>query len=332
DDATLSELLIIELSTKEKTSLTDALDIQLGDAMIGDMRLGVSEVGPYWSKNGQSINLIGTDKGSTQLYNVDLIGPISILYDQNNHVFSFTHHEQTDKWSIGVSTPTNPRELYALEDAQQATQVTHIQKDFLEKVHVEKHEEITNTANDGWEIQGWLLRPYAFDSTKKYPFILEVHGGPHAMYGNTFFHEMQLLAAKGYVVLYTNPRGSHGYGQKFVDAVRSDYGGSDYTDLMTAVDTALETYDFIDEDRLGVTGGSYGGFMTNWIVGHTDRFKAAVTQRSISNWISFYGVSDIGYFFTKWELGHGFLENPQALWDFSPLKYVKDVTTPLLIL
>lgn len=151
------------------------------------------------------------------------------------------------------------------------------------------------------------------------------------MYGQTFFHELQLLAAKGYVVLYTNPRGGHGYGQQFVDAVREDYGGKDYTDLMSAVDYALENYDFIDQERLGVTGGSYGGFMTNWIVGHTNRFKAAVTQRCISNWLSFYGVSDIGYFFTKWELGKNLLEDPAKLWDFSPLKYAENVETPLLI-
>ncbi len=114
--------------------------------------------------------------------------------------------------------------------------------------------------------------------------------------------------------------------------MRSDYGGKDYEDLMAAVDYALDNYSFIDEDRLGVTGGSYGGFMTNWIVGHTNRFKAAVTQRSISNWLSFYGVSDIGYFFTKWELGHNLMEDPKKLWDFSPLKYAENIETPLLIL
>src|SRR5699024_6589913 len=121
------------------------------------------------------------------------------------------------------------------------------------------------TANDGWELQGWIMQPYGFEEGKKYPFILEVHGGPHAMYGQTFFHEVQLLAAKGYVVLYTNPRGRHGYGQKFVDACRSDYGAKDDTDLMAAVDYVLKKYSDIDGKRLGVTGVSYGGFMTNWI-------------------------------------------------------------------
>lgn len=124
---------------------------------------------------------------------------------------------------------------------------------------------------------------------------------------------------------------SHGYGQAFVDAVRGDYGGNDYQDLMAAVDYALAHFDFIDPARLGVTGGSYGGFMTNWIVGHTKRFKAAVTQRSIANWISFYGVSDIGYYFTDWQIFAG-LEDIDKLWHHSPLKYVNAIETPLLIL
>jgi dipeptidyl aminopeptidase/acylaminoacyl peptidase len=176
------------------------------------------------------------------------------------------------------------------------------------------------------------MKPIGFEEGKKYPMVLEIHGGPHTMYSNSFFHEFQLLAAEGYVVLYTNPRGGHGYGQKFVDACRGDYGGKDYEDLMQGVDYALGSFNYIDKDRLVVTGGSYGGFMTNWIVGHTDRFKAAVTQRSISNWISFYGVSDIGYYFTEWQILGNAWDDVEKLWHHSPLKYVANIKTPLLIL
>lgn len=151
------------------------------------------------------------------------------------------------------------------------------------------------------------------------------------MYGWNFFFEFQLLAARGYTVFYTNPRGGEGFGQEFLHAVIGDYGGMDYEDLMSWVDFAA-SHNLIDETNLGVTGGSYGGFMTNWIVGHTDRFKAAVTQRSISNWISFHGVSDIGYTFTETQI----LGNPwkdfDLLWKHSPLAYVENVTTPLLII
>ena len=171
----------------------------------------------------------------------------------------------------------------------------------------------------------------ANDDTGKTPMVVNIHGGPHTFYANTFFHEMQVFASLGYAVLYVNPRGSHSYSQEFVDAVRGDYGNGDYKDIMAAVDFILEKHDFIDEDNLFVTGGSYGGFMTNWIVGHTNRFKAAVTQRSISNWISFRGVSDIGYYFTDWQIKAG-IDDLDTLWKHSPLKYVDDVETPLLIL
>src|SRR5699024_6387736 len=136
DGATLNELYVIDIATKNKTSLTDALDVQLGDALIGDMRLGVNETGPYWENDGTSIYVIGTDKGSTQLYKIDLSGEISIIYDQNNHVFSFAHERETNQWIIGVSTPTNPGEFYLLEEMQKSSQITHIQEEFLNEVYV----------------------------------------------------------------------------------------------------------------------------------------------------------------------------------------------------
>src|SRR5699024_3150371 len=299
-------------------------DIQLDDAMIGDTRLGEATTGPRWSQDGQHLFFIATSFGVTGLYQADLQGSLEAIYQADNHVFDFSYDRAKDAFIIGISTPTNPGDFYFLQKGGETKQLTDVNAALLENIELSEPETINVTADDGWNIQGWLLKPYGFEENKKYPFILEVHGGPHAMYGQTFFHELQLLAAQGYVVLYSNPRGSHGYGQTFVDACRGDYGGKDYTDLMNAVDYALENYSFIDENRLGVTGGSYGGFMTNWIVSHTNRFKAAVTQRSISNWLSFYGVSDIGYFFTKWELGKNLLEDPQKLWDFSPLKYAEN--------
>lgn len=329
--ATLNDIFIIDIATLNKKCLSENWDIQLGDAMIGDMQLDQSTTGPVWSKDENHIFFIATDFGATGLYQVDLDGTLEVLYKDNNHVFGFSYDDLTDTFILGISTPTNPGNFYKMDQSGYLQRLTDENTTILEKVQLQVPETITITADDGWEIQGWLMQPYGFEENKEYPFVLEVHGGPHAMYGQTFFYEMQLLAAKGYVVLYTNPRGSHGYGQKFVNACRADYGGKDYTDLMSAVDYVLENYNYIDEERLGVTGGSYGGFMTNWIVGHTNRFKAAVTQRCISNWLSFYGVSDIGYFFTKWELGANLLEEPQKLWDFSPLKYVENVETPLLI-
>ncbi|RDW19834.1 S9 family peptidase [Oceanobacillus chungangensis] len=332
DGATLSEIFVFDLASGERTCLSDAWDIQLGDAMAGDTRLGQSVNGPIWSKYEDRLFFLATDSGATGLYQVTLERNLTVLYKDDNHVFGFAYDVNSDSFILGISTPTNPCNFYLLGKNLDLTRLTNSNAAFLEEVAIMNPETFTIQTEDDWEIQGWIIKPYGFNEDKKYPFILEIHGGPHAMYGQTFFHELQLLAAKGYVVMYTNPRGSHGYGQKFVDAVRSDYGGRDYADLMDAVDYALANYSYIDENRLGVTGGSYGGFMTNWIVGQTNRFKAAVTQRSISNWLSFYGVSDIGYFFTKWEIGYNLLENPAKLWDSSPLKYADKVETPLLIL
>lgn len=329
--ATLNEIYVFDVATGERTCLSKEWDMELGDAMIGDTRLGHSTTGPVWSKDQDRLFFVATDFGATGLYQVSLAGELEVLNKDDNHVFGFSYDSGSDSFVLGISTPTNPCNFYQLTNDSDLTRLTNANAAFLDEVSIAEPETLTVTTEDGWEIQGWLLRPYKFEDGKKYPFVLEIHGGPHAMYGQSFFHELQLLAAKGYVVLYTNPRGSHGYGQAFVDAVRSDYGGNDYTDLMSAVDYVLENYSFIDENRLGVTGGSYGGFMTNWVVGHTNRFKAAVTQRCISNWLSFYGVSDIGYFFTKWELGKDLLEDPKKLWDFSPLKYAENVETPLLI-
>lgn len=331
-NASLSELYLFDVASGKRSTLSETWDIELGDAMIGDTRLGSSTTGPVWSKNADRLFFIATDFGATGLYQASPTGELDVLYKNDHHVFGFSYDAASETFILGISTPTNPGNFYLLENNAALTRLTNGNAALLAEVSLAEPETLAVTADDGWEIQGWLLRPHGFEEGKQYPFVLEVHGGPHAMYGQTFFHELQFLAAKGYVVLYTNPRGSHGYGQKFVDAVRSDYGGKDYTDLMTAVDYALKNYSFIDQGRLGITGGSYGGFMTNWVVGHTNRFKAAVTQRSISNWLSFYGVSDIGYFFTEWELGKNLLEDPAKLWEFSPLKYAKEVETPLLIL
>lgn len=187
-------------------------------------------------------------------------------------------------------------------------------------------------AADGWAVQGWVIRPPSLGSGEKAPVIVEIHGGPHTHYGYAMFHEMQLLAARGFGVVYVNPRGSTSYGQAFVDAVRMHYGQSDASDILSGLDAALDRFPFLDRDRVAVTGGSYGGFMTNWLVGHTDRFFAAVTQRSISNWISFYGVSDIGPRFTEMQLGGDVVHDMERLWAFSPLAYVENVRTPLLMI
>ena len=181
-------------------------------------------------------------------------------------------------------------------------------------------------------VDGWVLLPEDYDSNKMYPLILDIHGGPKTVYGEVYYHEMQVWANKGFVVAYCNPRGSDGKGNEFSD-IRGKYGTIDYEDIMDFVDKVIEDYS-IDTKNMGVTGGSYGGFMTNWIIGHTDRFKCAATQRSISNWLSFYGTSDIGYYFALDQGGTEFKSDKdfEKLWFHSPLKYISSMKTPTLII
>ncbi|PYZ94182.1 peptidase [Salipaludibacillus keqinensis] len=331
--ATHSKIWTIDLSTNETSCITEGWDMNVSDSCIGDIRSGQANPGPVWTEDSTSIFALASAWGNTELYQVHLNGEVQPMTNGQHHVFGFSIHEETKTAIIGVSSPTNPGELYALSlETKKSKQLTFMNEQLLKDVQLQEPEEILFKGKDGLEIQGWILKPVGFKEGESYPGILEIHGGPHAMYGNTFFHELQLFAANGYAVFYSNPRGSHGYGQSFVDACRGDYGGMDYEDILSFTDAVLDHCPWIDEKRLGVTGGSYGGFMTNWIIGHTNRFKAAATLRCISNWISFYGVSDIGYFFTEWEVGTDLLKDPDKLWNHSPLKYVNKMETPLLIM
>ncbi len=192
-------------------------------------------------------------------------------------------------------------------------------------------ERLTFETEKGITIEGWIMKPVDFDENKKYPGILNIHGGPKTVYGEVFFHEMQYWVNEGYAVFYCNPRGSDGRGDEFSD-IRGKYGAIDYEDLMKFTDLVLEEYPFIDKDRLGVTGGSYGGFMTNWIIGHTNRFKVAASQRSISNWISKFCTTDIGYYFVDDQQESTPWDNVDKLWFHSPLKYADKVLTPTLFI
>lgn len=217
------------------------------------------------------------------------------------------------------------------EGGNNPVKVTTLNDEFLSGIALSEPEEFWVASQaDGQQIQCWVMKPIGFQPGTKYPMILEIHGGPHAMYSNSFMHEFQLMAARGYVVVYTNPRGSQGYGEAFTRYTHMAWGEKDMPDVMAAVDHILEQ-GYVDESRMGITGGSYGGYMTLWMIGHTDRFKAAVTQRCVSNLYSFYGTSDIGWGFGGYEFGGTPWENREHFMKYSPITYVKEMTTPLLI-
>ncbi len=224
------------------------------------------------------------------------------------------------------------QELYAYDlNTQQLTQITTMNEAILADKYVAKPEalSINETAI---KIDGWVLKPKDYDATKQYPAILNIHGGPKTVFGEVYYHEMQYWANQGYFVFFCNPRGSDGKGNEFAD-IRGKYGTIDYQDLMDFTEAVLKKYPSIDQKRLAVTGGSYGGFMTNWIITQTNRFQAAATQRSISNWISFAGTSDIGTYFTMDQQGVSSLYREyDKLWDHSPLKYIEQAKTPTLVI
>jgi dipeptidyl aminopeptidase/acylaminoacyl peptidase len=192
-------------------------------------------------------------------------------------------------------------------------------------------ERMTYKGAEGWDVDGFFVKPLGWTAGRTYPMILSIHGGPAGQYGVDWFHEFQVYAAKGYAVFFTNPRGSTGYGRKFQRGIELQWGGNDYVDIMNGMKAVIAANPWIDTTKLGVTGGSYGGYMTNWIVGHTGMFKAAVTLRSISNFISDDGTRD-GAYGHKGDFGGDIFEKMDLYWDRSPLKYVKNVTTPILVL
>lgn len=224
--------------------------------------------------------------------------------------------------------PSGLQELYVMDEGD-PKKISDFQTG-LEDKYVARARPVFFTGSEGSSQLGWVLYPMDFHEDEKYPAILDIHGGPKTVYGTVFYHEMQVWASKGYFVFFCNPFGSDGQGNAYAD-MRGRYGTADYDDLMRFTDAVLEQIPQIDENRLGVTGGSYGGFMTNWIVTHTNRFKAAATQRSISNWISFWGTSDIGPEFTLDQQGAD-LSSPDVLWEHSPMKYIANAKTPTLLI
>lgn len=223
------------------------------------------------------------------------------------------------------------QELYSYDfDSHECKQLTHFNESVLKTCYVAKPQPLFFTSHQR-EIQGWILYPKDFKENQSYPGILDIHGGPKGAYGTTFFHEMQYWASEGYFVFYCNPFGSDGKGNEFAD-LRGKYGAVDYEDIMAFTDYVVAKTHQLDATRLGVTGGSYGGFMTNWIIGHTSRFAAAASQRSIANWISMIGTDESGFSFDTDQMAATPWTNPKKIWDQSPLQFANQATTPTLFI
>jgi len=290
---------------------------------------------PIWGPDSSTLFFKANEAGTLHIHKVNT-GDHKVQRVTGGKIVvgSFSLSKDGSKIAFDASEPLHPSEVWIC-DTKGTIRLTDINGSLLKSANLSSPEEFWFTASDGVRIQGWIMKPINFEEGKKYPAILEIHGGPYAAYGYNFNHEFQVFASNGFVVVYTNPRGSLGYGEKFSSAQTGHWGDRDYLDLMEAMDYVEKTFPFVDSERLGVTGGSYGGFMTNWIVGHTDRFKAAIAERSISNQYSLHGGADIGAMpWLTHDVGLG--KDPWDAFELwlqkSPISYVKNVKTPLMII
>jgi dipeptidyl aminopeptidase/acylaminoacyl peptidase len=320
-----SKFYKMDMKTNETICLTEGKDFSTWDSVGSDSRYGNSQ---HILKDGRYIYFITTEMDNSYINRIDENGNIKKITKGKGSVDGFDVING-DVIMIAMRR-LKLEELYKI-DNEKEVQITDFNGWVIYDKKLSRPERINVETAPGVTIEGWILKPVDFEDGKKYPAILDVHGGPKTVYGEVFFHEMQYWANHGYAVFFCNPRGSDGRGNEFAD-IRGKYGTIDYDDLMKFTDAVLEKYSFIDKDRIGVTGGSYGGFMTNWIIGHTDRFKAAASQRSISNWISKFCTTDIGYYFVEDQNGATPWNNMGKLWDHSPLKYADKVKTPTLFI
>lgn len=297
-------LWVVEASGGAPRQL-DGIDRNKNNSLNSDVRKGGLNSEPKWV--GKDIFFMVNDAGAVHLYNIDpTVRKPRLLVGGERSIEAF--EVRAGKIYFTSMESTRLAELYVYDG--KIRRITEFNEGLQRTLTILRPTIFHFKASDGEPIDGWVVRP---KTTKKVPTILYIHGGPKTAFGYAYLHEFQVFAARGYAVLFINPRGSDGYSEKFAD-IRGHYAERDYLDLMEAVDYAKTHFGFVDGERFGVAGGSYGGYMTNWIVTQTDRFKAAVSDRSISNWWTFWGTSDIGTYFTKDQMGNDPWTMKKRLW------------------
>ncbi len=319
----------------EAQNLTEKFDLDVSSETINDLPGFLPLMPPTWSKDGNRLYFQVSRHGNTILKSVALDGDersLQTVIEGQGVVGLFSFDQEQSRLAYFHADMTNLGQVWVQDLATgRSRKLTQINENLLRARDLGEIEEVWFKGAADNDLQGWILKPPGFDESKKYPSILEIHGGPQVQYGNFFMHEFYYLAAQGYVVYFCNPRGGQGYGEEHSKAIWNNWGTVDYDDLMAWVDF-VQQKPYIDPERMGVTGGSYGGYMTNWIIGHTDRFQAAVTQRSVSNLISMYGSSDFNWSF-QIELGdEPPWEDLENYWRQSPMKYIGNVKTPTLVI
>jgi dipeptidyl aminopeptidase/acylaminoacyl peptidase len=331
------DLWVLDLSPNAKPrNLTADFDFDIDGFVIGDSASpragGLNK--PIWTPDGKGLIEVFSKEGKRNLAIFEVAtGSAADLTSGNHGVMNFRATPDASKLVYVVSTPTRINDVFVLDRATPGAspkQLTNINDELFSKLNLTEPEEIRYDSFDGKRIQAWLQKPPGFDAHKKYPLILNIHGGPHVAYGYIFDHEFQWMAAKGYVVLYPNPRGSTSYGQEFGNIIQYHYPGDDYKDLMAGVDETINR-GYIDDKKLGVTGGSGGGLLTNWVVGQTSRFAAAVAQRDIASWEDWWYSGDFTLFQPNWFKAPPF-EDSDDYRARSPISYINNVKTPMMFI
>jgi dipeptidyl aminopeptidase/acylaminoacyl peptidase len=318
-----SQIAVMNADGRDRRVLTASLDRQCAPYPLGRE--------PVW--DGDRIAFGVEDGGNVHLYTVaaDGSGEPELFAGGEQSIGLYDIVEGTLVYT--ASTHTRPHELFAGDGKR----ITSVCDEFVAGRQLSDVERFTATSADGTEVDAWLVRPPDFDESRSYPVLLTIHGGPFSQYGTGFFDEVQVYAAAGYCVLFSNPRGGSGYSEEWGRAIRGSgngngpgWGSVDYEDVMGVVDTALEKYPFLDAERLGVLGGSYGGYLTSWIIGHTKRFKAALSERAVNQLVSAFGSSDVFWIFER-QFGGPMWENVDEWLRMSPTTYAGEMDTPVLI-
>jgi dipeptidyl aminopeptidase/acylaminoacyl peptidase len=316
-------------------NLTEEFDFNVSSWTINDMGGSPPMMPPTWSNDGKMLYFQVAHHGNTVLKSISFRADdraLQTVIGERGVVGSFNFNTDERKLAYFGANMADPGQVWIRTTATgQSRMLTQVNKNVLGTLDLGEVEEVWFKGYSNNDLHGWILKPPGFDQRRKYPSILQIHGGPLVQYGNFFMHEFYYLAAHGYIVYFCNPRGSQGYGEEHAKAIANNWGTADYEDLMAWVDF-VEKKPYIDRERMGVTGGSYGGYMTNWIIGHTDRFKAAVTQRCVSNLISMWGSSDFNWAFQEVFGDETPWENFENYWRQSPMKYIGNAKTPTLVI
>ncbi|MBW3623495.1 MAG: S9 family peptidase [Armatimonadetes bacterium] len=329
-------LVIPAGGSKEARDLTGESDMAVGYLTLSDAHEPGDGNPIVWSPDSRVLYFPMSHHGDTRLYRVSLEGgDLQPLTPEDHEMGAFSLSREGDRLGIMLGNAVELHDIYLGTpegEGLNLNRLTHLNQDLLNEVEMQMPEPFTLTNGEGGMVEGWILRPPGYDEKQKYPCVLYVHGGPALQYGgqSSPFHELQWLAAEGYVVLFPNPRGSKGYGEAHTKAIKGDWGNRDWEDIQAVADYGA-ALPYVDSDRMAIMGGSYGGYMTAWAVGHTDRFKCAITDRLVGNLHSFSGTCDFSFTHEKYFGGNAW-DDPSELWRVSPLAYAGRINTPLLII